>query len=94
MGFPRRGFVDSLALAAAVLVTIGAVSTQAATDLRMPITATPIYKGIGGHKSNQMLQPPFAPLRSGPKAASRPSRQKQIPGNQLILISTSLCRFT
>ena len=60
MGFPRRGFVDSLALAAAVLVTIGAVSTQAATDLRMPITATPIYKGIGGHKSNQMLQPPPA----------------------------------
>lgn len=36
MGFPRRGFVGSLALAAAVLVTIGAVSTQAATDLRMP----------------------------------------------------------
>jgi hypothetical protein len=58
------------------------------------ITATPIYKGIGGHKSNQMLHPPFAPLRSGPKAASRPSRQKQIPGNQLILTGTGLCRFT
>jgi hypothetical protein len=36
MGFPRRGFVGSLALTAAVLVTTGAVSTQAATDLRMP----------------------------------------------------------
>ena len=24
---------------------------------------------------------PFAPLRSGPKAASRPSRQKQIPSS-------------
>ena len=27
-------------------------------------------------------QPPFAPLRSGPKAPSRPSRQKQIPSSE------------
>jgi hypothetical protein len=27
-------------------------------------------------------QPPFASLRSGPKAPSRPSRQKQIPSNK------------
>ena len=26
-------------------------------------------------------QPPFSPLRSGPKVASRPSRQKQIPSS-------------
>ncbi|MDB4393115.1 DUF1552 domain-containing protein [Akkermansiaceae bacterium] len=27
------------------------------------------------------LQPPFAPVRSGPKAASKPSRQKKIPSS-------------
>jgi len=27
-------------------------------------------------------QPPFSPIRSGPKAASKPSRQKQFPSSQ------------
>jgi|GEM_PF-6982656 len=27
-------------------------------------------------------QPPFSPIRSGPRAASRPSRQKQIPSSR------------
>ncbi|MDB4296603.1 hypothetical protein N9904_01275 [Akkermansiaceae bacterium] len=27
-------------------------------------------------------QPPFSPIRSGPKAASKPSRQKQIPSSR------------
>ena len=26
-------------------------------------------------------QPPFSPIRSGPKAASKPSRQKQFPSS-------------
>ncbi|MDB4782366.1 isoaspartyl peptidase/L-asparaginase [Akkermansiaceae bacterium] len=29
-------------------------------------------------------QPPFSPIRSGPKAASKPSRQKQIPSSNPI----------
>ena len=29
-------------------------------------------------------QPPFSPIRSGPKAASRPSRQKQFPAMRLV----------
>jgi hypothetical protein len=34
------------------------------------------------HGSRKKLNhPPFAPLRSGPKAPSRPSRQKQIPSS-------------
>jgi hypothetical protein len=28
------------------------------------------------------IQPPFSPIRSGPNAASKPSRQKQIPSSQ------------
>ena len=36
MAIPRRGFVGSLALAVAVLVTTGVVSTRAATDLSKP----------------------------------------------------------
>jgi hypothetical protein len=31
-------------------------------------------------------QPPFSPLRSGPKAALRPSRQKQIPSSQSVVL--------
>ncbi|MDB4747733.1 hypothetical protein OAG49_01930 [bacterium] len=27
------------------------------------------------------VQPPFSPIRSGPKAASKPSRQKQFPSS-------------
>ncbi len=30
-------------------------------------------------------QPPFSPIRSGPKAASKPSRQKQIPSSKKTL---------
>ena len=28
------------------------------------------------------IQPPFSPIRSGPKAASKPSRQKKFPSSQ------------
>jgi hypothetical protein len=28
-----------------------------------------------------LTQPPFSPIRSGPKAASKPSRQKQFPSS-------------
>jgi len=38
-----------------------------------------IKLGIDAH--SKWYQPPFAPLRSGPRAASRPSRQKQIPSS-------------
>jgi len=29
----------------------------------------------------RMINPPFSPIRSGPRTASRPSRQKQIPSS-------------
>ena len=32
-------------------------------------------------KSDRTHQPPFSPIRSGPRAASRPSRQKKIPSS-------------
>ncbi|MDB4725622.1 hypothetical protein OAF44_03780 [Akkermansiaceae bacterium] len=34
-------------------------------------------------------QPPFSPIRSGPKAASKPSRQKQIPSSRFTTTSGS-----
>jgi hypothetical protein len=37
---------------------------------------------FGEGAGNVLDQPPFAPLRSGPRAASWPSRQKQIPSSQ------------
>ncbi|MDB4492065.1 hypothetical protein N9259_00795 [bacterium] len=35
----------------------------------------------GGVQAEPVKQPPFSPIRSGPKAASKPSRQKQIPSS-------------
>ncbi|MBT7213784.1 MAG: hypothetical protein HN869_01105 [Verrucomicrobia bacterium] len=35
-------------------------------------------------------QPPFSPIRSGPKAASKPSRQKQFPSSQDEFTGTSI----
>ena len=37
---------------------------------------------IGEHLL-QVYQPPFSPIRSGPKAASKPFRQKQIPSSTI-----------
>ena len=37
------------------------------------------YNREGQFDIEDLNQPPFSPLRSGPKATSRPSRQKQIP---------------
>ena len=36
--------------------------------------------------------PPFSPLRSGPKAASKPSRQKQIPISVIPVLATFLMK--
>jgi hypothetical protein len=33
-----------------------------------------------------VIATPFLPLRSGPKAASKPSRLKRIPSSQLMLL--------
>jgi hypothetical protein len=37
---------------------------------------------LHGHSAPRRMQPPFAPLRSGPKVVSKLSRQKQIPSSE------------
>ena len=43
--------------------------------------AAPKRYALVAHKPAALTQPPFAPLRSGPRAASWPSRQKQFPSS-------------
>ena len=59
-----------------VQAAIGCVSSHFAENLSNKLKGrTPYYK-----------QPPFSPIRSGPKAASTPSRQKQIPSSEVEIL--------
>ena len=42
-----------------------------------------VEKSDGYEVGGLEYQPPFSPLRSGPKAALKPSRQKQIPSSKV-----------
>ena len=44
--------------------------------------ALSVYDNIAAAGTSTLGSPPFLPLRSGPKAASRPSRQKQTPSSK------------
>ena len=56
--------------------------------------ALSVYDNIAAAGTSTLGSPPFLPLRSGPKAASRPSRQKQTPSSQKKGLTSSASNST
>ena len=53
----------------------------------------PVTKLAVKEYNNNGYQPPFSPIRSGPKAASKPSRQKQFPSSYSfnVFLESQIC---
>jgi FkbM family methyltransferase len=79
----RRGFIRYFARKNAKGVI--RLVTEGDSWFQYPVKLADVVDALspkGSSWDDVWEQPPFAPLRSGPKAASRPSRQKQFPSSK------------